>query len=145
LERNPTVGVFGASTTGNNNGSDSGAEDDGDYRPTHTSFGARLRAGKDEDEDSKSEEEQPKVLLEQDGWLLFFLVMCVLIFLVVAVVTGEEEEETLHQVRGKLFSLVGGNTWKERGTGLLKLNVKRDDGTGARLGIYFSPPPVPTC
>ncbi|EDR13928.1 uncharacterized protein LACBIDRAFT_305140 [Laccaria bicolor S238N-H82] len=117
LERNPTVGVFGASTTtGNNNGSDSGAEDDGGYRSTHTSFGARLRAGKDEDEESKSEEEQSKVLLtEQD------------------VVTGEEEEETIHQVRGKLFSLVGGNTWKERGTGLLKLNVKRDDGTGARL------------
>lgn len=116
MERNPTVGVFGASTTGDRNGSDSGAEDDGDYRPKHTSFGARLRAGKDEDEESKSEEEQSKVLLtEQD------------------VVTGEEEEETLHQVRGKLFSLVGGNTWKERGTGLLKLNVKRDDGTGARL------------
>lgn len=82
MERNPTVGVFGASTTGNNklnNGSDSGPEDDADYRPTHTSFGARLRAGKDEDEESKSEEEQPK-LTEQDGWLLFFLVICVLIF-----------------------------------------------------------------
>ena len=75
MERNPTVGVFGASTTGNNNGSDSGAEDDRDYRPTHTSFGARLRAGKDEDEESKSEEEQSKVLLtEQDGWLLCLLV-----------------------------------------------------------------------
>ncbi|KAF8202406.1 hypothetical protein BJ912DRAFT_944731 [Pholiota molesta] len=48
------------------------------------------------------------------------------------VMTGEEEEETLHQVRGKLFSL-DENAWKERGTGLLKLNVKIDDGTGARL------------
>ena len=27
--------------------------------------------------------------------------------------------------------------WKEKGTGLLKLNVKREDGTGARLGMFF--------
>ena len=50
--------------------------------------------------------------------------------------TGEEEEYTIHQVRGKLFSLQG-NSWKERGTGVLKLNVKQEDGTGARLGIYL--------
>lgn len=50
--------------------------------------------------------------------------------------TGEEEEETLHQVRGKLFSLHE-NQWKERGTGLLKLNVKTVDGTGARLSELF--------
>ena len=49
--------------------------------------------------------------------------------------TGEEEEETLHQVRGKLFSLQD-SQWKERGTGLLKLNVKQEDGTGARLGTF---------
>lgn len=47
--------------------------------------------------------------------------------------TGEEDEETIHQVRGKLFSLQG-NSWKERGTGVCKLNVKQEDGTGARLG-----------
>ena len=50
--------------------------------------------------------------------------------------TGEEEEYTIHQVRGKLFSLQG-NSWKERGTGVLKLNVKQEDGTGARLCIYL--------
>lgn len=61
-----------------------------------------------------------------------------------AVLTGEEEEETLHQVRGKLFSLED-SQWKERGTGLLKLNVRQVDGTNARLGmfhlvqIFFSP------
>lgn len=49
--------------------------------------------------------------------------------------TGEEEEDTLLQVRGKLFSLHD-NTWKERGTGLLRLNVKQDDGSGARLGTF---------
>lgn len=32
--------------------------------------------------------------------------------------------------------------WKEKGTGLLKLNVKREDGTGARLGMFFPPKPV---
>ncbi|KAF5376351.1 hypothetical protein D9757_008644 [Collybiopsis confluens] len=46
--------------------------------------------------------------------------------------TGEEDEETIHQVRGKLFALVDG-AWKERGTGLLKLNVRVTDGAGARL------------
>lgn len=49
--------------------------------------------------------------------------------------TGEEEEETITQVRGKLFSLADGTSWKERGTGLLKLNVRASDGGGARLGI----------
>lgn len=57
-----------------------------------------------------------------------------MIFLVV--MTGEEEEETIIQVRGKLFSLQG-NSWKERGTGVLRLNVKQEDGTGARLGMSF--------
>lgn len=50
--------------------------------------------------------------------------------------TGEEDDETIHQVRGKLFSLHG-STWKERGTGLLKLNVKVEDGTGARLRMFY--------
>ena len=51
--------------------------------------------------------------------------------------TGEENEDTIYSVRGKLFSL-DDNSWKERGTGLLKLNVKREDGTGARLGMSCS-------
>lgn len=51
--------------------------------------------------------------------------------------TGEEDDQTIHQVRGKLFFLVDGNQWKERGTGLLKLNVKRSDGSGARLGMLI--------
>ena len=59
-----------------------------------------------------------------------------------AVTTGEEDEDTIYSVRGKLFSL-DDNSWKEKGTGLLKLNVKREDGTGARLGtVFFS---KPTC
>jgi hypothetical protein len=52
-----------------------------------------------------------------------------------AVITGEEDEDTIYSVRGKLFSL-DDNSWKEKGTGLLKLNVKREDGTGARLGMF---------
>jgi Ran-binding protein 3 len=53
-----------------------------------------------------------------------------------AVTTGEEDEDTIYSVRGKLFSL-DDNSWKEKGTGLLKLNVKREDGAGARLGMFF--------
>ncbi len=47
--------------------------------------------------------------------------------------TGEEDEETVYQVRGKLFTLSDDKIWKEKGTGQLKLNVRRDDGNGARL------------
>ena len=50
-----------------------------------------------------------------------------------AVVTGEEDEETIHQVRGKLFSLGAHNAWTERGTCLLKLNVRKSDGGGASV------------
>ena len=54
----------------------------------------------------------------------------------VSVTTGEEDEETVFQVRGKLYALSDQNHWKERGTGLLKLNVKQTDGSGARLGEF---------
>lgn len=53
-----------------------------------------------------------------------------------AVVTGEEGEETVYQVRGKLFVLSEQNQWSERGTGLIKLNVRRVDSGGARLGEW---------
>ena len=51
--------------------------------------------------------------------------------------TGEEEEDTVFTVRGKLYELSAQNSWKERGTGLLKLNVRKSDGGGARLGELF--------
>jgi len=92
---------------------DSEAEDDRDDRPV--SFGEKLRAGKDDEDTEQSDEESKIVLQEQD------------------LTTGEEEEDTIHQVRGKLFSLADGTQWKERGTGTLKLNVRRSDGNGARL------------
>ncbi|KAF8806886.1 hypothetical protein BYT27DRAFT_6612337 [Phlegmacium glaucopus] len=107
LERVSTVSAFGGSV----DGSDSGVEDDGDNQAS--SFGERLRAAKDYDDEMFDGE--PKVQLsEQD------------------VMTGEEDEDTIYSVRGKLFCL-DDNSWKEKGTGLLKLNVKREDGTGARL------------
>ena len=52
--------------------------------------------------------------------------------------TGEEDEETVFQARGKLFSLSSQNQWKERGTGNFKLNVRRVDSGGARLGVCIS-------
>ncbi|KAH7914579.1 hypothetical protein BJ138DRAFT_1123349 [Hygrophoropsis aurantiaca] len=80
---------------------------------TVSTFGERLRAQRDE-EDRASDEER-ETLVEQE------------------VLTGEEDEETIHQVRGKLYALCLQNQWKERGTGLLKINVRRSDGGGARL------------
>jgi len=108
LERTQPVSIFG----GSGKGSESGDEDDQDDEPT--TFGEKLRASRDDDDDSRWDEDSKPQLTEQD------------------VMTGEEEEDTLHQVRGKLFSLHD-SQWKERGTGLLKLNVKAEDGTGARL------------
>ena len=52
--------------------------------------------------------------------------------------TGEENEDTIFQVRGKLYALSDQNQWKERGTGLLKLNVRKSDAGGARLGKVIS-------
>jgi Ran-binding protein 3 len=49
------------------------------------------------------------------------------------VTTGEEDERTAYHVRAKLYVLHDGNSWKERGTGVLKLNVRAADGGGARL------------
>ena len=51
-----------------------------------------------------------------------------------SVPTGEEEEDTVYQTRAKLYVMQSDGGWKERGTGTLKLNVRRADGRGARLG-----------
>lgn len=128
MERNSTISVFGSNGTA----TDSGTEED-----QNVSFGAKLRAGRDDEDEGKSDEEHRKpVLTEQDGkpypTRIFHMPMSSF-----TVTTGEEEEETVHQVRGKLFSLVDGNQWKERGTGTLKLNVRRSDGSGARLGMWY--------
>ncbi|KAH9479236.1 Brefeldin A resistance protein [Psilocybe cubensis] len=112
LERTGSAGIFGGSGD-SGKGSDDGDEEEQEDGGA-TTFGERLRASKNGAEEGKWDEDNKVQLEEQD------------------VMTGEEEEETLHQVRGKLFSLHE-NSWKERGTGLLKLNVKVVDGTGARL------------
>ncbi|KAK0489304.1 hypothetical protein IW261DRAFT_1444197 [Armillaria novae-zelandiae] len=104
LEKNSSESIL--------NGSDSCAEEDSSDGKG-ASFGEKLRAGKDQ---SDEEHEVPKIALTEQE-----------------VMTGEEEEETIHQVRGKLFALSDGTAWKERGTGVLKLNVRASDGGGARL------------
>ncbi|KIO10844.1 hypothetical protein M404DRAFT_878217 [Pisolithus tinctorius Marx 270] len=116
LERKESI-FFSA--PGSNENSTSGEEEEGEKEESEfapSSFGERLRSAKDAD-DSQSDREKEK-LTEQE------------------VLTGEEEEETIHQVRGKLYVLCPQNQWKERGTGQLKLNVRRTDGGGARLAVY---------
>ncbi|KAI0690885.1 hypothetical protein C8T65DRAFT_671143 [Cerioporus squamosus] len=104
--------VFGSQTSV----LDSGKEDDDSEKDSGVSFGERLRAQKDKDEEQEASDEEKRLnLTEQE------------------VVTGEEEEDTVYQVRGKLFMLSTQNQWKERGTGMLRLNVRRADGTGARI------------
>ncbi|KAG1777206.1 hypothetical protein EV702DRAFT_1103793 [Suillus placidus] len=118
LERTSStrLNVLDSAWNGSADESGSGEEDDDEEneRPPST-FGERLRAGRDDEEEEPDEEKERERLQEQD------------------VVTGEEDEETIHHVRAKLYALCPQNQWKERGTGLLKLNVRRSDGGGARL------------
>ncbi|KAI0794663.1 hypothetical protein C8Q74DRAFT_1366079 [Fomes fomentarius] len=113
--------VFGESSSGNLMASssssvlDSGKEDEDSEKDSGVSFGERLRSSKDKEEEEASDEEKRLNLTEQE------------------VTTGEEEEDSVYQVRGKLFTLSMQNQWKERGTGMLRLNVRREDGGGARL------------
>ncbi|KAH8091646.1 hypothetical protein BXZ70DRAFT_473474 [Cristinia sonorae] len=106
----PRAAVFGGE-------GDSDEKDQDEGESSKVSFGERLRAGKDADEDDGDEATgTPKVeLTEQE------------------VVTGEEDEESVYQTRGKLYALSTQNQWKEKGTGTLKLSVRRVDGSGARL------------
>ncbi|KAF8270640.1 hypothetical protein EI94DRAFT_1722170 [Lactarius quietus] len=112
------------STTPGECGGESSSWREGSLGPEKT-FGERLRAGSGSGGDDEDEPDGgPGVLgenvanakwAEQD------------------VLTGEEEDETIHSVRGKLFVLSEQNQWKERGTGLLRLNRRRVDHSGARL------------
>ena len=47
--------------------------------------------------------------------------------------TGEEDEQTLQQTRAKLYTMDSKDTYKERGIGTLKVNVRKSDGLGARI------------
>jgi len=107
LERYTTLNVLEP------NRSETPEDEDDDDR--QRSFGEKLRQSRDDEDDSGKSEDEPKLSLTEQE-----------------VITGEEDDRTLHQVRSKLFSLDKGQ-WKERGTGLMKLNVNRSTGTGARL------------
>ncbi|KAI0832048.1 hypothetical protein BC628DRAFT_1453097 [Trametes gibbosa] len=110
---NSSVGVFGGAAEGS--ALDAGKDDESEKESGGLSFGERLREAKDKESDEASDEEKRFNLTEQE------------------VHTGEEDEETVYQVRGKLFTLSPQNQWKERGTGTIRLNVRREDGGGARL------------
>ncbi|KAJ4474818.1 hypothetical protein J3R30DRAFT_3503243 [Lentinula aciculospora] len=121
-EEHSTVGGGFASAVNDVFSSSRGGSASGGSSSSHGgSFGEKLRAagkGSDEEDvngDEEWDESRPKVNLSEQE-----------------VSTGEELEETIHQVRGKLFALIDG-AWRERGTGVLKLNVRAEDGGGARL------------
>ncbi|KAI0653008.1 hypothetical protein C8Q70DRAFT_1039447 [Cubamyces menziesii] len=114
LGEGSSVSVFGGAGSGESSVLDASKDDDSE-KDSGVSFGERLREAKDREEEEASDEEKKLNLQEQE------------------VHTGEEEEETVYQVRGKLFTLSSQNQWKERGTGTLRLNVRREDGGGARL------------
>jgi Ran-binding protein 3 len=118
---------------------------DDEQEDKQVTFGEKLRADKDDSDEAKSDEEAGKIPLaeqESECWLYSMrdeILISTRMFLFCSIAsTGEEDEETLHQVRGKLFSLSPENQWKERGTGTLKLNVQRSDGTRPRLRKCYS-------
>ncbi|KAF8308341.1 hypothetical protein DL93DRAFT_2087104 [Clavulina sp. PMI_390] len=45
---------------------------------------------------------------------------------------------TLQQVRAKLYTMDSASTYKEKGMGMLKLNVRKSDGLGPRISAYTS-------
>ncbi|KAF6767654.1 Ran binding domain protein [Kalmanozyma brasiliensis GHG001] len=49
--------------------------------------------------------------------------------------TGEEDEESIHSIRAKLYTMAEDQSWKERGTGTLRVNIpkKSSDKRLARL------------
>ncbi|KIO27312.1 hypothetical protein M407DRAFT_23486 [Tulasnella calospora MUT 4182] len=93
-------------------------EDDGEGEKRGASWNELLAAkeagGGKEEETAEQQNKKPKV--EE-----------------IEVHTGEEDEETRHQARGRLFYLSEDGAWRERGTGALKINVKRETGRRARL------------
>jgi len=113
----PKASTPALETPPGNGKSSSDEDEDGKSKKVEKkqSFGARLRSQADEASEEKEEDEKP-VYTEQE-----------------TLTTGEEDEETLYQVRSKLYTLDPSNSWKERGTGQLRINVRRSDGSGARL------------
>ncbi|KZV96401.1 hypothetical protein EXIGLDRAFT_833644 [Exidia glandulosa HHB12029] len=102
------------------NGSPNGTSESGDEEDS-TAFSSRLAEAGAETGDEDNEKKLN--LTEQE------------------VMTGEEEETTVHQTRAKLFVMEQSNSWKERGTGMLKLNVRKSDRSAARIvmraeGVY---------
>lgn len=57
---------------------------------------------------------------------------CLTLSALFIVTTGEEDEYTVHSVKAKLLVIDGkSDNWKERGTGTLRINTKKTDGTSA--------------
>ena len=51
--------------------------------------------------------------------------------------TGEEDEDTVYQVRCKLHIMDESGSWRERGTGSLRVNIdKKRSGSAPRLGRH---------
>ena len=90
------------------------------------------------DEEGK-EKKKPKVEVIEGmlPWVVVLLEPSRANYRVHVVLTGEENEDTRYSVRAKLYVLDAHNAYKERGLGLLKINVRKEDGSGARLGPNF--------
>ena len=137
----------GGKDSGSGDESGSGKED----KKKGASFKEQLRAGKDREEEDEDEEQRRLNLTEQEGACLCLCAPSAgglrgwLMGRPCTVHTGEEEEDTVYQVRGKLFALSEANQWKERGTGMLRLNVRSEDGGGARLSMFFLLLPSCSC
>lgn len=102
--------------------------------------------------ESQADDESAKVKVQKMNeaeceWYTQFLAMHFLLIAdkfrcyPISVATGEENEKTVHSVRAKLYTMTKEGTkdgsWKERGTGTLRVNMPKDyrlKGTNGRLG-----------
>jgi Ran-binding protein 3 len=122
------------STSSERNSDDNNTRSKREREPRSMSFTEKLLEEQDDDHRDQS---QFKInLQEQEGENFDSGSMEDIQLKWTVVFTGEEDERTVFSVRGKLYTLGDQHQWKERGVGPFKLNVRKSDGAGARLGWF---------
>ena len=91
----------------------------------------------DDADDAEEDDKEGNVILEQEEWKSAAELEP---WDPESLKTGEEDEINLFSTRCKLFNWIDDKesqgSWKERGLGMLKLNVANSNTSSARLGMH---------